>query len=209
MPLDIPAQILTAYNFLKDIVVSVIGTILGFGTAALTRILFIIIITVAIYKFAAKKLLPSSGLAFTVSVIVAILAANALPESIASALLVPWFALGIAVLILSFTLLFKLPWWIRRGILLLLTLVFGILWWNYTKNPLHLAAAIVSFLFFMFDPYIHSFIVTLRKGEEEGKEIGVEIKILEKRIEDATGAGASKEEINSLQKELKELIKKA
>lgn len=205
MPLEALAPLkdlfISVVVFLFSTAKGVIDVLFGLGQAALTRLLVVVALTIALYKPARKLAGPT--IAFIIAFVVAVLGMRVLPESL---LQLSMLHLIIAILIILFTFIFRLVWWLRQLLLAAAMITFASLWWWYGKQSQHLIATAIFLLLLILDYQIHAALATAREKAEKAKRLGAEIKILEKQIADAAAAGAKAEEIAALKKELDEKI---
>jgi len=198
---------LPALVFIKDSAMLLIISPSSLSRELMLKILIISALTIGLYK-PARKMIDRPFIAFLASLIAAILGIAFIPPAWLSTLMVPWAVAIIVGIMLVFTLIFKMAWWLRKTAIGAVMIASGYIWYFYGRENAYLAIIILCLLLFIMDKPIHKLIAPLRGKSNEAKELGAKVKIKQKEINDAMMARATTAEIKALEKELKDLIKK-
>jgi len=195
---------LMAFNFISAVILPVIQFLFGLGEVMFAKIFIVCILTIFLYK-AAVKLVKSPNFAFIIAFIVSLLGIRIIPNSVFVSLMAGWYAFALLGVFIAFTIFFRTVWWQRRTIMFVLIVLFTAFWYFYQRNSAYIILASILLLFLLLDSPIHKILAPLREIGEKTKKLDLEIKLKQKKINDALAAGATEDELKILQKELDEL----
>jgi hypothetical protein len=184
----------------------IIDLVFGSGKIVFARLFIASILTFFIYKFTAR-LFKSPTISFIVGLVVSILGLRMIDESLLLSLMTGYYAFIIMGVFVLLTIFIRTAWWIRKTLLLVMAAVFAVLWYFYDKNTVYLLGAIICFIFLVFDGVLHSFLAKLRKGENEARELDIQIKLEQSKLGELVEAGGTEKEIEEQKKKILELNK--
>lgn len=179
----------------------VIDLVFGSGKIVFARLFIASILTFFIYKFTVR-FFKSPTISFIVGLVVSILGLRMIDESLLLSLMTGYYAFIIMGVFVLLTIFIKTAWWIRKTLLLVMAAVLAVLWYSYDKSTVYLLGAIICFIFLVFDGVLHGFLAKLRKGENEARELDVQIKLEQSKLGELVAAGGKEKEIEEQKKKI-------